>query len=141
MKLQHSVRIDAPSDRVWQVMTDIERWPEWTPSARSVVRHEDGPLRVGSSATLELRGAPKARWVVTSLQEGRAFWWASEPNLGPSVLGGHEITPDGSGSVVTLTIQPRGMLGALLSPIIVLLSRANVGAEAAGLKRRCDGSD
>jgi hypothetical protein len=100
MKLTRTVHIDAPPARVWEVMRDVERWPEWTPSAINVERHDDGELRVGSAATLELRGAsPTARWVVTQLEEGRGFWWVSSPRFRPSVAGGHEVAPDGAGSV------------------------------------------
>jgi hypothetical protein len=138
VKLERTVHIDAPPGLVWQVMTDIERWPEWTPSTISVQRRDEGALRVGSEATVELRRAPKATWTVTTLDEGRSFYWRSAPRFGPAVLAGHVIEPDGDGALVTLSIEPRGFVGALLSPLIVALSRANVEAEAAGLKRRCE---
>jgi carbon monoxide dehydrogenase subunit G len=136
MKLERRIHIDAPPARVWQVMADVERWPEWTPSVIAVRRNDDGPLRIGSSAEVDLRGTPKATWTVTQLDEGRSFWWESDAT--PSVAGGHIIEPDGDGANVTLAIHPRGIIGALLSPLIVRMSRANVETEAAGLKRRCE---
>lgn len=136
MKLQRTVRIDAPPERVWQVISDVARWPEWTPSVRSVRRDDAGPLRVGSSADVETRGTPRSTWVVTQLEEGRSFWWESRAT--PRVAGGHVIEPDGDGARATLTIAPLGLLGAIFSPLIVWMSRANVEAEAAGLKARSE---
>jgi uncharacterized protein YndB with AHSA1/START domain len=38
MNFTITVDIDAPPDRVWAVMSDIERWPEWTPTVTSIAR-------------------------------------------------------------------------------------------------------
>jgi Polyketide cyclase / dehydrase and lipid transport len=32
MEIERSIDIAAPSDQVWAVMTDVERWPVWTAS-------------------------------------------------------------------------------------------------------------
>lgn len=41
--------LEAPIDRVWDVIRDAERWPEWWPGVESVVELEPGDERkVGS---------------------------------------------------------------------------------------------
>jgi hypothetical protein len=46
------VEIKAPAERVWAVMRDIERWPEWTPTVTKIGRIGDGALAVESRAVI-----------------------------------------------------------------------------------------
>jgi uncharacterized protein YndB with AHSA1/START domain len=41
----HEIDIDAPIDRVWEVLTAIERWPAWNPDVKSV--SVDAPVAEG----------------------------------------------------------------------------------------------
>lgn len=41
----HVVEIDAPADRVWAVLTAIDRWGAWNPDVKSV--SIDGPVAEG----------------------------------------------------------------------------------------------
>src|SRR6185295_11383957 len=47
-----TVEIQQPPPIVWSVMTDIERWPEWTPSVARAKRLSNTPLQVGSRAQI-----------------------------------------------------------------------------------------
>jgi uncharacterized protein YndB with AHSA1/START domain len=46
--------IDAAPEVVWDVMTDVERWPTWNPDVRAAAI--DGPLREG--ATMRWKAGP-----------------------------------------------------------------------------------
>jgi uncharacterized membrane protein len=45
--VQRSIDVHAPAPVVWAVVSDVERWPEWTASVSSVRRSRSGPLAVG----------------------------------------------------------------------------------------------
>jgi hypothetical protein len=51
--------IDAPSEVVWDVLTDFDRYPEWNPSLPSII----GNVQVGRtvSLTLAMPGRPSPR--------------------------------------------------------------------------------
>ncbi|MBX6333596.1 MAG: SRPBCC family protein, partial [Gemmatimonadaceae bacterium] len=109
-----TIEIQAPPERVWAVMRDVERWPEWSPTMMSVRLLDTGPLRVGSRAHMR---QPKLRpgvWEVTELTEGRNFTWVLR-SPGLRVAGGHEIEPTPEGSRVVLSLRFSGLLGPLLA--------------------------
>jgi len=136
-----SIDINAAPAAVWSVLSDVEGWPQWTPSTLRVRREDDGALRIGSSAVLQLRGRPgESRWTVTAVEHGRSFVWQSPSGPGLRVIAGHEIEPVGEGSRVRLWLRAAGPLGWLFDPLVARMVRANVDAEAEGLKSRCERS-
>ena len=74
-----SVEIDAPPERVWDVVGDVTRMPEWSPELRRLRRPRAGPVRVGSTllgpqpARPRSPGRPSS--TVTRLEPGRAVAW------------------------------------------------------------------
>jgi uncharacterized membrane protein len=132
-----SVQIDAPPEQVWAVMSDVERWHEWTASIRSVKRTNAGPFRIGARARVHQPGLPPADWVVTALEEGRFFDWESRAP-GIRVLARHRVDPAGAGSRVTLSIQYSGPLGNVFGRLTAGINRRYIALEADGLKRRAE---
>jgi uncharacterized membrane protein len=59
--VEQSTRIDveAPIERVWEGLREVERWPEWAPTVTSARRLEDGPLAVGSQVRVEQPWIPR----------------------------------------------------------------------------------
>jgi uncharacterized protein YndB with AHSA1/START domain len=134
-----SVDIDAAPDEVWRVLTDVERWPEWTPSMTRVERLDSGPLQVGSTARIKQPKFPPTVWRVTQLEPGQSFsWTASGP--GVTTVGGHRITPRDDGVEVTLSIRQTGPLAWLVGLLTSRLTQSYVQMEANGLKRRSENS-
>src|SRR5580765_507243 len=61
-----SVDIRAAPPRVWALISDIEGWPGWTPTVKSVERLDAGPLAVGSRARIRQPKLLPAVWQITS---------------------------------------------------------------------------
>ena len=139
MEQHTSIDIDAPVARVWAVMRDVERWPEWTASVRSVTLLDDG-LRVGARARIDQPRIPTTVWTVTGLTEGHDFTWEAS---GPGTLttGRHGVEGTGPGTCrATLSITQSGWLGSLVGRWYRSLTDRYLAMEAAGLKARAESS-
>lgn len=130
-----SRHIDAAPEAVWPVLSDVARWPDWTPTVRSVDRLDDGPLAVGSRARVRQPKLPRAEWEVTELVDGRSFTWeATGPGL--RTIARHVVEPDGTGCRVTLGIEQTGPLGAVAALVWRRLTQGYIELEAKSLDRR-----
>jgi uncharacterized membrane protein len=139
MDIERTIEIAASAERVWHVMIDVQRWPEWTPTVTSVERPDTGPLKVGSRARLRQPRLPPAVWTVTALDAGRYFEWQ---NVTPGVksVAGHRVeTIGGRTTRATLTFEWTGWLAPLIRLLYGRLARRYVQTEAESLKRRCEG--
>lgn len=130
-----STRVDAPSDVVWQVLSDVERMPAWTSSmTRVTIVGPEQQIAVGSRVEIEQPGLPRATWEVDSLTEGRGFSWSSST---PGVRTGaaHQIAPVSDVACeVTLAVAQSGMLAGLTNLVLGTRAREFVDTELAGLK-------
>jgi hypothetical protein len=136
-KWEHSIEIAAAPAVVWGVLIDVERWPEWTATERSVERLESTPFGLGATARLDVLDAGVAVWTVVAFEEGRSFAWEAT-NRGIRGIANHEITPIGTESRVLLTIDAPGLLATLVAPIIGRVMLRNLKIEAEGLKARSE---
>lgn len=138
MSYRKSITINAPAERIWAELIDVERWPESTTSMTSAERLDSGPFRHGSSARIKQPKVPTMIWTVTDFQPPREFTWINS-SPGVTTVAGHVLTPGPNGStVVTLSITRRGILAPLVDLLTAKLTREYVDLEAAGLKRVCE---
>lgn len=139
MSYTTSITINAPAERVWAVMTDVERWPEWTASVSSVERLDSGPFTTGSRARIKQPKLPTTIWTVTAIQPGRSFTWRAQSS-GVTTVANHQIAPaaDGQSVTVTLSIEESGPLAPLVRLLASGMTRRYVNMEAEGLKERSE---
>jgi uncharacterized membrane protein len=137
VRFTSSIDIDAPPAVVWEVWSDIERWPEWTASVSRVQPLAPGPLAVGLRARVEQPKLRPAEWQVTALDPGRSFVWMSR---GPGLLATatHLVEPRGAGSRAVSTIAFAGPIGWLVGRIWGSLTQRYMEMEGAGLKTRSE---
>ena len=95
MKSLHAtVDIDAPAERVWQVVSDFGRYPDWNPF---IVRAA-GELRVGERLDITI-AAPGMKPVsfrprVLDVEPGRLVRWKGEFKLAGLFDGRHALIVD-----------------------------------------------
>ena len=129
--------IAAPAERVWEVMRDVDRWPEWTPSVTSVARQGGEPFAVGTRVLIRQPKFPPALWTVTAVEPGRSFTWVA---TGPGFrsVGTHTVEPASNGSRATLALEQQGPLGGLFGRLTRGITERYIGFEARGLKARSE---
>jgi uncharacterized membrane protein len=135
--LNVSVIIDAPPEKVFGVLCEVERWPEWTPTMISVRRLDSGPFAVGSSARVHQPKLRPSVWKVTELEDNRNFTWVtSAPGL--RMKAGHAVRPQGAGSQVELSFEMSGFMAPLVSRLYGGLIEEYVTTESRKLKARSE---
>jgi hypothetical protein len=132
------VDIEASVERVWEVLTDIDRWSEWTDSVTSARRLDKEPLQQGSRAELVQPRVPKGVWTVTAMQPGSSFdWEQAGPGVRTTARHRLEPLPDGR-TRVHLGVEQAGWLGNLVGRLYARLTDRYLAMESAGLKARSE---
>jgi len=117
-ELRSEVDIDAPAERVWDVLTDFSSYPEWNPFIKSI----DGEAREGAKLTVRLE-PPGGRGMtfkptVQTADAPREFRWLGRLLLPRLFDGEHifelEATYDGG----TRLVQREEFRGVLVSPLL-----------------------
>jgi uncharacterized membrane protein len=82
--------IEAPLSTIWNLQTDVERWPSWQPAVATMKRLDPGPLRAHSrfrwtTPTPATPTIPATTLVITStvgqVQRGQCLRWTG-PAIG-----------------------------------------------------------
>jgi uncharacterized protein YndB with AHSA1/START domain len=138
--VQRSIDIDAPAGTVWAVLSDVERWPEWTESVSSVRRSRTGPLAVGERVVVSQPRLPTVTYTVTGVEDGRSFTWEAG-NAASRGVGEHVLTPRiAGGCTATLRMVQRGPAARLVGAVLDRITRRYLRMEAEGLKARSEAS-
>lgn len=133
-----TTEIHAPAERIWAVLLDIERWPEWTATMSRIERLDGAPFAVGSRASVLQPKLRPAIWQVTELDERlRSFTWVTR-SPGVVATARHRIDGAEHECRVTLCIEFAGLLAPIAVRLIGSLAREYMGIEARGLRARCE---
>src|SRR5271156_4526548 len=135
---EDSIEIDAPLQLVWDVFSDVERWPEWTASVTSLVGQDGPALAVGRRFAIKQPGMQKLVWQVTEIDPGSSWTWVQRS---PGVLVSarhYVIAQPGGGTLVRQQLDQRGVLGALVGRLMVKKTKRFLELEAQGLKARSE---
>ena len=135
MAFEHSIDIAAPVERVWELVVDIERWPDITPTVTRIVREDDGPLELGSTARLKQPMQTERTWTVVALDAPRSFVWETTGRI-LTISGAHHLSEIAGGCrqrlVVEMTGRGSGVARVLMGRLVTrALSQENHGFKRA----------
>jgi uncharacterized membrane protein len=135
---EDSVEIAAPPQLVWDVFTEVERWPDWTSSVTSLVGLDAPALAVGRRFAIKQPGMSKLVWTVTEIEPGSSWTWVQR-SPGVLVSARHDvIAQPGGRTLVRQQLDQRGVLGALVGRLMVKKTKRFLELEAQGLKARSE---
>lgn len=132
-----TIDVSAPPERVWSIVSDIERWHEWTASITSVEKLDSGPLRVGSRARVRQPKLLPAVFDITRWEPLGGFEWVTRSG-GVSAVARHALEPIAAGTRVRLSVTYGGLLAPLVAWFAGNLTERYLEMEAAGLKQRSE---
>lgn len=131
------IDVSATPSRVWEVMSDLDRWPEWTRSVSSVTRLGGKLFETGTRVLVRQPGLPPAIWKISVIEPGRSFTWTSwAPGI--HVTAKHSAAPAPGGSRVTLYLEYEGFVGQLFARLTEKITERYMRFEASGLKARSE---
>ncbi|GAB1820572.1 SRPBCC family protein [Herbidospora sp. RD11066] len=137
MRYESAVLIDAPPSRVWEIFSDVARWPEWMPTIEALDLLDPGPLRVGARARIRQPRLPVAVWRVTELADGHRFTWASGA-FGLRTEGIHVVEATPGGTRALSVIDQTGFLAPMADLLMGRLTRRYLALEGESLKARSE---
>jgi uncharacterized membrane protein len=138
MRFEKTIEIDAPQQRVWDVVSNIEGWPQVVETVDTVEVLTPAPITEGSRVRLKQPKLPEGTWDITIWDAPSYFEWTQKTN-GIHSVAGHRVDALGeSRSRVTLTLEMRGLLMSIVGRFYKDLTNRYMTLEAEGMKRAAE---
>jgi uncharacterized membrane protein len=138
MRFEKSIEVDASQQRVWDVLSAIEAWPQRIETVDSVELLTPAPITQGSRVRLKQPKLPEGTWDITIWDAPTYFEWTQKTG-GTTNVAGHrvEALPEG-GARLTLTLDMRGLLIPVIALFYKDLTNRYMNLEAEGMKRAAE---
>ena len=138
MRFETSVEIGAPQQRVWDVLSDLEAWPQRIETVDLIELLTPAPITIGSRVRLKQPKLPEGTWHITAWDAPSYFEW-TQREAGTTSVAGHRVESLGDGRArLTLTLDMRGLLIPIMSLFYKGLTNRYMDLEAEGLKRAAE---
>ena len=138
MHFEKSIEIDASQQRVWDVLTDFESWPQRVETVDAVELLTPVPVGNGSRVRLKQPKLGEGIWDVTVWDAPAYFEWTQRTG-GISSVAGHRVEAlDGSRARLTLTLDMRGLLTPVIALFFKGLTNRYMNLEAESMKRAAE---
>jgi len=139
--IRTEIGIDRPAAAVWDILVDLDRWPEWNPFAKA-----SGRVAVGETLEVQIRPPGKSpmtfRPAIVKLDPGVELRWLGHLGVPGIFDGEHGFRIDADGDRRCRLAQFETFKGILAAPLLWLAGDATQrGFEAMNLalKARAEG--
>ena len=138
MRFEKSIDIDAPQQRVWEVLSDVEAWPQRIETVDTVELLTPAPIASGSRVRLKQPKLPEGTWDITVWDPPSSFEW-TQKMTGATSVAGHRVEALGEDRArLTLTLEMRGFFIAIIGVFYKDLTNRYMNLEAEGMKRAAE---
>ncbi len=138
MRFEKSIDIDAPQQRVWDVLSDLEAWPQRIETVDIVELLTPAPITKGSRVRLKQPKLPEGMWDITVWDAPSYFEWTQRTG-GIVSVAGHRVEALGEGRArLTLTLDMRGFAIPIVALFYKKLTNRYMSLEADGMKRAAE---
>ena len=138
MHFERSIEIGASQPRVWDVVSDIEGWPQRIETVERVELLTPAPIGTGSRLRLRQPKLPEATWTVTKWHPPFSFEWQQKSG-GVTIDAGHRVDSLREGRArLTLTIEMRGLLVPIMGRMYGDLTNRYLDLATHGMKRAAE---
>lgn len=140
MRIEHTVRIKATPEEVYEVVMNPRCLAEWVTIHEYLEDAPDGQLRKGSTLTqcLKLAGKGfKVRWTVVENDRAKRVVWEGKGPVRSKAKVIYELAADGGGTSFFYVNEydlPGGPLGRMAGPMVKKITAGEVDASLKKLK-------
>jgi uncharacterized membrane protein len=138
MHFEQSIDIDARQQRVWEVLSDLEAWPQRIETVDVVELLTPAPVGEGSRVRLKQPKLPQGTWEVT-VWDAPSYFEFRQKSGGVINVAGHRVeTLEEGRSRLTLTLDMRGLVVLVVALFYKGLTNRYMIVEAQGMKRAAE---
>lgn len=138
MRFETSIEVEAPQQRVWDVLSDLEAWPQRIETVDTIELLTPPPITTGTRVRLKQPKLPEGTWDITTWDAPSYFEWTQKTG-GITSVAGHRVEALGEGrSRLTLTLDMRGLLIPIIGLFYKDLTNRYMHLEAEGMKRAAE---
>ncbi|MBN1397612.1 MAG: SRPBCC family protein [Bacteroidetes bacterium] len=107
---RHQIVIGAPIEKVWNLLSDIDRWPSWNPTIS--FSKLEGPLAPGTSFRWKSKSAPIVSILQEVIPQKRISWTGK--SMGTKAIHIWELEAQGNNTIVKTEESFNGLIVKLL---------------------------
>jgi hypothetical protein len=138
MRFEQSIDIDAGQQRVWEVLTDVEAWPQRIETVDEAELLTPAPMGEGSRVRLAQPKLPEGTWEV-AVWDAPSYFEFHQKSGGISNVAGHRVEALEEGRCrLTLTLKMNGLLVPIFGRMYKDLTNRYMTLEAEGMKRAAE---